>query len=71
MKEASEFLEKLELEIAKIKTQLSKLKEAKPIDEMTPDDVYNLYPELKAKIDDDFKNDRWTVTDDDKEVAKH
>lgn len=35
MKEASDFLQKLEDDIAKLKVQLEKLRTAKPVDEMT------------------------------------
>ena len=35
MAEASQFLEKLEDDIAKLKVQLDKLRAAKPVDEMT------------------------------------
>lgn len=35
MREAGEFLQKLESDIAKLKIQLEKLRSAKPVDEMT------------------------------------
>lgn len=63
MREAVAFLEDLELDIAKLKHKLAMLKEAKPADEMTPDDVYEMRPELKQQFDEALSNDNWSTSD--------
>lgn len=63
MSEAMAFLEQLELDIAKLKHKLAMLKEAKPADEMTPDDVYEVRPELKEAFDQALAADNWSSSE--------
>lgn len=63
MREAADFLSKLEEGIASLKTQLEKLRNAKPIDQMTVEDVYQLHPEFKEKIYESIQKDDWSTTD--------
>jgi len=63
MREATDFLSKLEEGIGKLKAQLDKLRSTKPIDQMTVEDVYQLHPEFREKIYGSIKNDDWATTE--------
>ena len=51
----------------KLKNQLSKLENAKPVDELTVADVYEMNPELREQVHQMIKNDHWAVADDSSE----
>lgn len=72
MVEANAFLETLELDIAKLKHKLALLKNAKPAEELTADDVYEARPELKQAFQEALANDNWSTDSDEagKEDAK-
>ncbi|PJF16573.1 hypothetical protein PSACC_03574 [Paramicrosporidium saccamoebae] len=61
LQEASAFLNKLEGDVQALKAQLDKLRSAKPVEQMTVDDVYELNPEYKEKIYTAIKNDNWAT----------
>lgn len=69
MAEAEAFVSELNLDIAKMKYKLEMLRNAKPVDELTVDDVYEVRPELKASFQNQLKHDNWS-TDDAKEAAR-
>lgn len=73
MAEALKFLEDLELDVAKLKHKLALLRNSKPVDELTPDDVYEARPELKKSFEEALSNDNWSTEDGQKgkEVAHH
>lgn len=61
MTEATQFLEELELDVAKLKHKLALLRNSKPVDELTPDDVYDARPELKKSFEEALSNDNWST----------
>jgi len=63
MAEAATFLQDLELDIAKLKHKLAVLKDSKPADELTPDDVYEMRPELKQSFQESLASDNWSTGD--------
>ena len=71
LKEADAYLQRLETELGKLRDQVHKLQNAKPADEMTVDDVYALYPELKERVYNNIKNDNWSTTSDDPQHDDH
>lgn len=73
MTEARQYLEKLEKQIGELREKLTMLKNSKPVDELTVDDVYEMRPELKESFQKSLANDNWaTVTGDAaKEEKKH
>jgi len=74
MAEAQTFLEELELDMAKLKHKLELLRNSKPAEELTPDDVYEVRPELKVAFQEALKADNWSTVDgtaDEKQQAAH
>jgi len=58
---SKQFITNLENEIEKLEGKLNQLKNAKPVDEITVDDVYEMRPEWKQQFDDAIKQDCWTT----------
>lgn len=61
---SQEFIINLEGQVDKLKSQLHKLETAKPVDEITVEDVYEINPELREKIHQKIRDDQWAVADD-------
>lgn len=59
---SQEFIINLESQVDKLKSQLHKLETAKPVDELTVEDVYEMNPELREKVHEMIKNDHWAVS---------
>ncbi len=59
---SQEFIINLEAQVDKFKNQLHKLETAKPVDELTVEDVYEINPELREKIHDSIRNDHWAAS---------
>jgi hypothetical protein len=53
----------LETKVDKLKSQLKKLENAKPVDELTVEDVYEMNPELRERVHQLIKDDHWAVSD--------
>ncbi len=74
MADAQRFYDSLELDIAKLKHKLALLKNAKPVEELTVEDVYEVRPELKKEFHDAISQDNWstgTSQSDAKEAKQH
>lgn len=63
MKLSQEFIINLETQVEKLKDQLNKLENAKPIDELTVTDVYEMNPELRDQVHQMIRDDHWAVSD--------
>lgn len=59
---SQEFIVNLESKVDKLKSQLHKLETAKPVDELTVDDVYEIHPELREKVHQMIREDHWAVS---------
>jgi ribosome-binding protein aMBF1 (putative translation factor) len=70
MKSSESFLAKLEENIANATGQLQKLESAKPVDEVTVEDVYELHPEYRERIKQAIKADDWSVAAGEKEAKE-
>ena len=62
MKLSQEFIVNLESKVESLKSQLHKLETAKPVDELTVDDVYEINPELREKVHQMIREDHWAVS---------
>ena len=60
---SQEFIINLESQVDKLKLQLHKFETAKPVDELTVEDVYEMHPELREKVHEMIKNDEWAVSE--------
>lgn len=60
---SQEFIINLESEVGKLKAQLEKLENSKPVDELTVEDVYEMKPELREKVHQLIKDDHWAVSE--------
>lgn len=60
---AKAFLADLEKEIEGAKEALKRAENAKPVEQLTIDDVYEMKPELKTAFDEKMKRDDWYVED--------
>lgn len=60
---SQEFIINLESEVGKLKNQLNKLENSKPVDELTVEDVYEMNPELREKVHQMIKDDHWAVSE--------
>ena len=60
---SQEFIINLESRVDKLKSQLNKLENSKPVDEITVEDVYEIHPELREQIHDAIRNDHWAVSE--------
>ena len=63
IKMSQEFIINLESRVDQLKSQLHKLENAKPVDEITVEDVYEMHPELREQVHEAIKNDHWAVSD--------
>jgi uncharacterized protein HemX len=63
IKKAQEFLTNLESDIAACQAKLSKLEASKPLSEMSVEEVYQVYPELKTRFEEKLKRDDWYIED--------
>lgn len=70
MKMSQEFIINLESQVEKLKAKLHKLETAKPVDELTVEDVYEINPELREKVHEAIRNDHWAVSSETSAVAK-
>lgn len=59
MAESKKFVERLETRIAALKAQLSRLESAKPVDELTVEDVYQVNPEFRERVHAAIRHDEW------------
>ena len=62
--ESKKFVEKLEIRIGALKSQLTRLESAKPVDELTVADVYEVNPEYRERVYDAIKRDEWGTAGD-------
>jgi hypothetical protein len=67
MKLSQEFVITLNSRVDSLKGQLFKLENAKPVDEITVQDVYEMNPELKEKVHEAIRNDHWAIAEDSKD----
>lgn len=58
---SQEFIINLECKVEKLKEQLKKLENSKPVDEITVEDVYEMHPELREQVHEAIRNDHWAV----------
>lgn len=63
MQTSAEFLRALEAAAASLGAQLHKLEAAKPVDELTVDDVYAIHPEYRERIQAALRADDWAVAE--------
>ena len=61
MAESKKFLEGLELKVKALKEQLQKLESAKPVDDLTVKDVYEVHPEYQERVHEAIRQDNWGV----------
>ncbi len=59
LSESKKFVEKLEIRIAALRAQLGRLESAKPVDELTVADVYDVNPEYRERVYNAIKQDEW------------
>lgn len=57
--ESKEFISELNKEIQNLKDKLAQLRSAKPIDEMSADEIYALRPDIKVQFENALKRDIW------------
>lgn len=58
---SQEFIINLESQVGKLKIQLEKLENSKPVDDLTVEDVYEMNPELREKVHQLIRDDHWAV----------
>lgn len=61
MAESKKFLEGLEVKVKALKEQLQKLESAKPVDDLTVKDVYEVHPEYQERVHEAIRQDNWGV----------
>lgn len=61
MIEANKFLVTLEEKISELREKLARLKAAKPVDQLTVDEVYEMKPELRESFQKAIANDNWST----------
>lgn len=52
-------MERLEIKIAALTAQLERLEKAKPVDELTVADVYDVHPEFQERVHEAIRKDDW------------
>lgn len=60
----------METQVEKLKNQLNKLENAKPVDELTVDDVYEMNPELREKVHQMIRDDHWAINEEESKEKK-
>ena len=60
---SQEFIINLESKVDKFKSQLNKLENSKPVDELTVEDVYEMHPEFREQVYEAIRNDHWAVSE--------
>ena len=56
----------METKVENLKSQLHKLETAKPVDELTVEDVYEMNPKLRDQVHQMIRDDHWAVGGDEK-----
>lgn len=70
MAEAEDFLTKLEANIAGLAGKLARLRAAKPIDQLSIDEVYEMRPELRDSFIRAMEQDNWSTEEESPEEAQ-
>lgn len=72
LKESKRFLEELEGDVKVVKSYLERLEKLPSYDEITVDQYFELFPEVKERIFKEIENDNWGVSEEKgKDHGKH
>lgn len=71
LKESKKFLEELEGDVQVVKSYLERLEKLPPYDEITVDQYFELFPEVKERIFQEIEEDNWGVSAEEKAPEAH
>lgn len=63
MKDSRDFIATLDKDVGLLRAKLTRIEAAKPVDELTVEDVYEVKPELREQFYQKIRDDDWSVTE--------